>query len=123
MKNTLLAAAVTAAMTAGSVGSVAAHPHPERPIRYILHVSPGGATDMMARNLAIGLDRLLGHHVVVENKAGGRGAAQMTDIVREAGRLHDRLGDQLAYRRIQPDAEAVQCRQRGLACPSRPSRS
>jgi tripartite-type tricarboxylate transporter receptor subunit TctC len=80
MKNTLLAAAVTAAMTAGSVGYVAAQQYPERPIRYVLHVSPGGATDVMARKLASGLERLLGQPVVVENKPAGRGASQMAEV-------------------------------------------
>ena len=53
---------------------------PERPIRYVLHVSPGGATDVMARKLSIGLEKVLGKSVVVENKPGGRGAAQMVEL-------------------------------------------
>jgi len=53
---------------------------PERPIRYVLHVSPGGATDVMARKLAIGMEKALGKSVVVENKPGGRGATQMVEI-------------------------------------------
>lgn len=54
--------------------------YPTRPIRYVLHVSPGGATDVMARKLAIGLEQVLGKTVVVENKAGGRGAQQMVEL-------------------------------------------
>lgn len=54
--------------------------YPERPIRYVLHVSPGGATDVMARKLAIGLEKVLGRSIIVENKPGGRGATQMIEL-------------------------------------------
>lgn len=54
--------------------------YPDRPIRFVLHVSPGGATDIMGRKLAQGLEKELGVPVVVENKAGGRGAAQIADL-------------------------------------------
>ena len=80
MTKTLLAAAVTAAIAVGSIGPAAAQQYPERPIRYILHVSPGGATDVMARKLANGLERVLGQPVVVENKPAGRGASQMAEV-------------------------------------------
>lgn len=53
---------------------------PSRPIRYVLHVAPGGATDVMARQLAPGLERVLGQPIVVENRAGGRGAAQLAEL-------------------------------------------
>jgi tripartite-type tricarboxylate transporter receptor subunit TctC len=57
-------------------------PYPEQPIRYVLHVSPGGATDVMARKLGVGLEKVLGKPVIVENKAGGRGAQQMVELTR-----------------------------------------
>lgn len=53
---------------------------PTKPIRYVLHVSPGGATDIMARQLANELQRSLRQPIVVENRAGGRGAAQLADL-------------------------------------------
>ncbi len=37
-----------------------AQDYPNRPISYILHVSPGGATDIMARKIALGLEKSLG---------------------------------------------------------------
>jgi tripartite-type tricarboxylate transporter receptor subunit TctC len=73
--------AVASILTAVSGLSPAFAEYPDKPIRYILHVSPGGATDIMARKMAIGLEKALGTSVIVENKAGGRGAAQMNDIV------------------------------------------
>ena len=50
---------------------------PDGDLSYILHVSPGGATDVMARRLADGLQSELGVNVVVENQPGGSGARQM----------------------------------------------
>jgi tripartite-type tricarboxylate transporter receptor subunit TctC len=63
-------------------GALAQGSYPEQPIRYLLHVSPGGATDVMARKLGIGLEKILGKPVVVENKPGGRGAQQMFELMR-----------------------------------------
>ncbi len=76
------AAALSAGLVAlGLAGAAMAQANfPEKPIRYVLHVSPGGATDVMARKLAIGMEKALGKSVIVENKAGGRGAAQMVEL-------------------------------------------
>lgn len=54
--------------------------YPDHPIRFVLHVSPGGATDIMGRKIAQGLEKELGVPVIIENKAGGRGAAQLADL-------------------------------------------
>lgn len=54
--------------------------YPEEPISYVLHVSPAGATDVMARRLTSELEKIMGATFVVENKAGGRGAAQLADL-------------------------------------------
>ena len=75
-----LFAAAGALLLAAAVSPAAKADYPDKPIRYILHVSPGGATDIMARKMAQGLEKVLGVNVVVENKAGGRGAAQLNDI-------------------------------------------
>lgn len=53
---------------------------PEKPVRYVLHVSPGGATDIMARRLAVELEKVLGQPFVAENMPGGRGAAQLAQL-------------------------------------------
>ena len=58
--------------------------YPDHPIRYILHVSPGGATDVMARKLGNALQGVLGQPFVIENKPGGRGASQMIELTRAA---------------------------------------
>lgn len=56
--------------------------YPDRPIRYVLHVSPGGATDVMAREIATVMQRQEKVPVVVENRPGGRGAAEMAELTR-----------------------------------------
>lgn len=69
----------TLAIAFGLAGAAHAQ-YPDRPIRFVLHVSPGGATDIMGRKIAQGLEKDLGVPVVIENKAGGRGAAQLADL-------------------------------------------
>jgi tripartite-type tricarboxylate transporter receptor subunit TctC len=54
--------------------------YPDKPIRYIVHVSPGGATDAMARKLGNVLQQALGQPVVIENRPGGRGASEMAEL-------------------------------------------
>jgi tripartite-type tricarboxylate transporter receptor subunit TctC len=55
---------------------------PEGDIKYILHVNPGGATDVLARRLADGLQQELDVNVVVENRPGGSGARQIAQLQR-----------------------------------------
>lgn len=65
----------------GATGLVAhAQTWPQSDVRYLVHVSPGGATDVMARRLADGLQARLGRNVVVENHGGGSGARQMAQM-------------------------------------------
>jgi len=72
-----------AAAAAFAVAPLAARAeYPDHPIRYVLHVSPGGATDVMARKLGVELQKVLGQPFVIENRPGGRGAAQMVELSR-----------------------------------------
>ncbi len=76
MKTTrVLLALAGAALLGGTAGAKAAYP--DRPIHYVLHVSPGGATDVMARKIGSVLQKMLHEPVVVENRPGGRGASEM----------------------------------------------
>ncbi len=59
----------TAAYSAG-----AAHTYPVKPIRVIVGLAPGGATDIVARALAQKLTDGLGQTVVIDNRAGAAGS-------------------------------------------------
>ncbi len=53
--------------------NVGAQPFPSRPVTLIVPVTPGGSTDLMARQIAEPLSKALGQTVVVENKPGASG--------------------------------------------------
>lgn len=57
---------------------------PQKPIRFVVPASAGGATDLGARVVAEHLSRALGTPVVVENRAGATGAIGMAEVARSA---------------------------------------
>ena len=54
--------------------------YPDRPVRLIVPFPPGGATDVVARLLAVKLGEGLKQQVVIENRPGA-GATLATDQV------------------------------------------
>ncbi len=52
------------------IAAVCAAAYPERPVRLIVPVAPGGAVDVFGRIVAQKLTLLLGQNVVVDNRAG-----------------------------------------------------
>ncbi len=70
-----LAPVILALMTSMLAGSPAAaqSSYPDRPVRIIVPYPPGGATDILARQVGEKLSGVLGANVVVENKAGASG--------------------------------------------------
>lgn len=78
LRTQIMAAAAVTTLALGGQGL--ANDWPGGELRYLLHVNPGGATDVMARRLADGLQDVLGVNVVVENRPGGSGARQMAQL-------------------------------------------
>jgi tripartite-type tricarboxylate transporter receptor subunit TctC len=72
-------AAVMLAVLTIAIGNAGAQAFPDRPLRSIVPVSPGGGTDITARLIAERLGALWGQPILVENRtgAGGNLAAQL----------------------------------------------
>ena len=63
-----------------ATAAFAQQPYPNRPLRLIVPLAPGGTTDIMARIMSTHLATALGQPVVAENRAGAGGTVG-TDIV------------------------------------------
>ena len=54
---------------------------PERPIRIIVPINPGGGTDIFARKLAELAGPMLGQNVITENRPGASGTIGVPQLV------------------------------------------
>lgn len=72
-----IACAMFAAMPA-----VSAQQFPQRPVRFIIPLAPGGGVDITARTVAPRLGALLGQTVVVDNRPGATGAIGLETAAR-----------------------------------------
>ena len=84
-KRTLFAAVAAAAVSAlaPSLVSAQAADYPNKPVRFVVPVPPGGAADMMARMVAAHLQAKWGQPFVVDNKPGAGSSVGM-DVVAKA---------------------------------------
>jgi tripartite-type tricarboxylate transporter receptor subunit TctC len=73
MMTRLSAALLGAAVAAAGPAAAAQADYPLRPIRFLVPQSPGGASDTLARIVALRLGELLGQQVVVDNRPGAAG--------------------------------------------------
>ena len=79
-----LMAGAAGAMLATIAPRALAQAWPNKPIRLLLGYSPGGSSDITARELAQPLSRLLGQQVVVDYKAGASGTLAAAEVARAA---------------------------------------
>ncbi|MEQ1775010.1 MAG: tripartite tricarboxylate transporter substrate binding protein [Burkholderiales bacterium] len=73
----------TFALLAGAPPIASAQPYPNRPIRAVVPLAPGGGTDTVGRLVFAKLGELLGQQIVVDNRGGGGGVIG-TDLVAKA---------------------------------------
>ena len=79
-----LAGLIGAALLAVSGGHAVAQAYPTKPIRLIVPLGAGGASDVVARVIAEKLGAQLGQAVIVENKPGAEGVIGMEAAARSA---------------------------------------
>lgn len=58
--------------------------YPNKPIKIVVPLAPGGGTDIAARILAAALSEVVGESVFVENKTGASGNIGMTSVAQAA---------------------------------------
>ena len=59
-----------------------AQPFPNKPIRFIVPVPPGGGADFVARNYAIQLSKAFGQQFVIDNRGGAAGIIAMDALAK-----------------------------------------
>jgi tripartite-type tricarboxylate transporter receptor subunit TctC len=79
------AVVATLAVCAGVANAQGVAPYPSRPVKIIMPYTPGGATDTLARNLALRLSEKWGQSVIVENKGGAGGMIGVEAVAKAAG--------------------------------------
>lgn len=74
------AAAAAAALSGGAIGlpaALAQEAWPNRPVKFIVPLAPGGGIDFIARTVGEYITRNIGQQVVVENRTGAGGTIGM----------------------------------------------
>ena len=62
--------------------NAAAHSYPGRPVRLVVGLAPGGATDIIARLIGEWLSAHIGQSVVIENRPGAAGSVAAEMVLR-----------------------------------------
>ena len=80
----LLAALLVWTAIAGEPASALAQGYPTKPIRIVVGFSPGGTTDILARDLGVRLQESWGQSVVVDNRPGAGGNIAAAAVAKAA---------------------------------------
>jgi tripartite-type tricarboxylate transporter receptor subunit TctC len=80
----LVAALLTAALPAAAADAQKSNAFPQRPVRLLVPYAAGGATDIIARQLAAKLNETWGVGVVVDNRAGASGNIALEVVAKAA---------------------------------------
>jgi tripartite-type tricarboxylate transporter receptor subunit TctC len=86
-RRSVAAALICVPVLAGTAGSVIAQPgdaFPTRPVRMLVPFAPGGATDIVARQVAQRLGELWGQPVIIDNRSGASGNIALEATMRAA---------------------------------------
>jgi len=75
---------ILAAAVATFASQVFAQSYPAKPVRVVVPLAPGGATDIQARMFSQKLTQSLGQSFVVENRAGAGGLIAFNFVVQQA---------------------------------------
>jgi putative tricarboxylic transport membrane protein len=88
IRNPLVAALGAAALACAA--SAAAQSYPSKPVEFVVHVTPGGGTDVFARLVTeiMTRDKLVTQPLVVLNRPGGAGVVAFTYIKSKRGDPH-----------------------------------
>jgi tripartite-type tricarboxylate transporter receptor subunit TctC len=72
-----------AAALAAVLGTAAqAQSWPAKPIRLVVPFAPGGSSSIVARAVAVEMEKGLGQSIIIDNKPGGGGNVAMQDVAR-----------------------------------------
>lgn len=75
---------IAAALGLGATSDTLANDYPNKPIRFLVGVAPGGGTDFMARFVGQKLNEAWGQAVVVDNRIGATGLIAMEMVAKAA---------------------------------------
>ena len=84
LAGTVGAAAFASAPRLGTRAFAQGSEWPQRPVRFIVPLAPGGATDMLARLVGEHMRRTQGQAVLIEYRAGAAGTVALEALSRAA---------------------------------------
>jgi len=71
-----------AALAALLTQAAQAQSWPTKPIRLVVPFAPGGSSSIVARSVAVEMEKGLGQPIIIDNKPGGGGNVAMQDVAR-----------------------------------------